>query len=68
MTQTQAQDTNLNSIEQTINYYFDGMINHNSASIKKAFSPTATMKWVEKGAYTEVNAVAALSEYLDLTI
>ena len=65
MTQTQAQDTNLSSIENTINLYLDGMINHNSASIKKAFAPTASMKWVEKGAYQEVNASAALSEYLD---
>ena len=65
MTQTQAQDTNVASIENTINHYFDGMINHNSASIKKAFTPTASMKWIEKGEYTEVNAVAALTEYLD---
>ena len=65
MTQTQGQDTNFNSIESTINHYFDGMINHNSASIKKAFTPTASMKWVEKGKYMEVNAVAALTEYLD---
>ncbi len=65
MTQTQAQDTNVNSIENTINLYFDGMINHNSASIKKAFTPTASMKWIEKGAYKEVNAVEALTEYLD---
>lgn len=65
MTQTQGQDTNFNSIESTINHYFDGMINHNSASIKKAFAPTASMKWVEKGKYMEVNAVAALTEYLD---
>lgn len=65
MTQTQAQDTNVNSIENTINHYFDGMINHNSASIKKAFTPTASMKWLEKGEYMEVNAVEALTEYLD---
>jgi len=65
MTQTHAQDTNFNSIENTINHYFDGMINHNSASIKKAFTPTASMKWVEKGEYTEVNAVSALTEYLE---
>jgi len=65
MTQTLAQDTNLSSIENTINLYFDGMINHNSASIKKAFTPTASMKWVEKGEYKEVNATAALTGYLD---
>lgn len=65
MTKTQAQDTNISSIEKTINHYFDGMINHNSASIKKAFAPTANMKWIEKGEYKEVNAIAALTEYLD---
>ena len=65
MTQTTAQDINLSSIESTINLYFDGMVNHNSASIKKAFSPTASMKWVEKGEYQEVNAADALTEYLD---
>ena len=65
MTQIQAQDTNINSIENTINYYFDGMINHNSAAIKKAFAPTASMKWIENGEYKEVNATAALTEYLD---
>lgn len=65
MTQIQAQNTNLVSIEETINHYFDGMINHNSDSIKKAFTPTASMKWVEKGEYKEVNAVSALTEYLD---
>ena len=59
MTQTIAQDINLSSIENTINLYFDGMINHNSASIKKAFAPTASMKWVEKGEYKEVNAAEA---------
>jgi len=65
MTQTIAQDINLSSIENTINLYFDGMINHNSVSIKKAFAPTASMKWVEKGEYKEVNAADALTEYLD---
>lgn len=65
MNQTQAQDTNVISIEKTINHYFDGMINHNSASIKKAFIPSASMKWIENGAYQEVNATEALSEYLN---
>ncbi len=65
MTQMQAQDTNLISIENTINHYFDGMINHNSESIKKAFTETASMKWIENGEYKEVNAIAALTEYLD---
>jgi len=65
MTQTLAQDTNLSSIENTINFYFDGMLNHNSASIKKAFTPTASMKWVEEGEFKEVNATDALTEYFN---
>lgn len=65
MTQTQAQNSNANAIEQTINHYFDAMINHNSASLQKAFIPSATMKWSDKGEYKEVNAVDALTEYLD---
>ena len=65
MTQTQAQTTDLQSIENTINHYFEGMISHNVKSIEKAFHPTAIMKWNEKGEYMEVNAVQALSEYLN---
>ena len=65
MTQTQAQNLNINSVENTINLYFDGMINHNSESIKKAFIPSASMKWIEKGEYMEVNATEALTQYLD---
>ena len=65
MTQTQAQTTDLQSIEKTINSYFDGMISHNVKSIEKAFHSTAIMKWNEKGEYMEVNAVQALSDYLN---
>jgi len=65
MIQTQAQKTNLQSIENTINLYFDGMINHNAKSIEKAFHPSASMKWNEEGKYMEVNAVKALSDYLN---
>jgi len=67
MTQTQGQNTDFQSIEKTINHYFDGMITHNAKSIEKAFHPTAIMKWNEKGEYTEVNAVQALSDYLNST-
>ena len=65
MTQAQAQNSNTTAIEQSINHYFDSMINHNSASLKKAFIPSATMKWSDKGEFKEVNAVDALTEYLD---
>lgn len=65
MVATQAQTTNLQLIEKAINHYFDGMINHNAKSIEKAFIPQASMKWNEKGKFTEVNAVEALSSYVN---
>lgn len=58
-----AQTTDLQLIEKTIDYYFDGLANHKVASLEEAFHPTATMKWVE-GEYNEVNAVEALSGYV----
>lgn len=64
MIQTQAQATDLQLIEKTINHYFDGMINHNAKSIEKAFHPTASMKWNGEK-YMEVNAVKALSDYVN---
>ncbi len=64
MIQTQAQTTDLQLIEKTISNYFDGMVNHNAESIAKAFYPTASMKWNEEK-YTEVNAVEALSDYVN---
>jgi len=64
MAQIEAQATDLELIEKTIDLYFDGMINHNAASFEKAFHPTATMKWVE-GEMGEVNAIEALSDYVN---
>ncbi|MFK7936487.1 MAG: nuclear transport factor 2 family protein [Saprospiraceae bacterium] len=63
MVQTQAQTTDLQLIETTINHYFDGLVKHQPESLKKAFIPTATMKWVEEG-YTEVNALEALTGHV----
>ncbi|SHJ09852.1 nuclear transport factor 2 family protein [Aquimarina spongiae] len=63
MTKIQAQNSDLQLIENTINYYFDGMITHNAESFEKAFHPNATMKWIDKK-YEEVNAVEALSAYV----
>ncbi len=64
MTQVQAQNNDLQLIEKTINYYLDGMTTHNAKSFEKAFHPSATMKWIDKK-YEEVNAVEALSEYVN---
>lgn len=65
MSKAQAQETNITSIEKTIHHYFDGMIKHDSTSIKKAFTPSATMKWIEDGEHIEENAISALSEYFE---
>jgi len=64
MTQAQAQNNDIQLIEKTINFYFDGMTTHNAASFEKAFHTTATMKWME-GKYEEVNAIEALSAYVN---
>ena len=64
MIQTQAQTTDVQLIETTIDHYFDGLVNHQPESLKKAFVPSASMKWVEKGVYTEVNALDALTEHV----
>ena len=64
MTQLQAQNNDLQLIEETINYYFNGMTTHNAKSFEKAFHPNATMKWIE-GKYEEVNAIDALSAYVN---
>ncbi|MDW3652770.1 MAG: nuclear transport factor 2 family protein [Bacteroidia bacterium] len=64
MIQSQAQTSDLQLIEKTINHYFDGMINHNASSIEKAFHPGASMKWMAEK-YMDVNAVEALSDYVN---
>jgi len=64
MNQIQAQSTDLQLIEKTVNYYFYGMVHHKSESLSKAFHPTATMKWTGEE-YKEVNAIEALSGYVN---
>lgn len=64
MTQIQAQNTDLQLIEETVNTYFDGMINHKAESFEQAFHPTAIMRWNGEE-YTEVNAIKALSDYVN---
>jgi hypothetical protein len=59
-TKLQAQETSLQKIETTLNYYLIGLVNDDAETLKKAFHPTATMKWVGK-AYKEVNAIEGLT-------
>lgn len=44
-------------VEQTVNYYLDGGTNNDFETLKKAFHETATMKFIGKEGYTEVNAI-----------
>jgi len=64
LTQTLSQESDYKLIEETINSYFDGMVNHNSKSFSIAFQENATMKWIGED-YTEVNAIKALSDYVN---
>jgi len=65
MSQVTAQNNDIQAIETTINHYFNGMIKHDAASFEKAFNTKASMKWVDDKGYQDVNAVAALSEYVN---
>jgi len=60
---TQTSDIQL--IEKSISHYFEGMTSHNAEALERAFHPKAIMKWIEKGEYKEVNAVQALSDYVN---
>ena len=61
-----AQQTDVQRIETTLNYYLTGLVNNDAETLTKAFHPTATMKWIGKE-YTEVNAIAGLTEGMDGT-
>ena len=52
----QAQDSDLELVAQTLNYYLEGGTNNDFATLSKAFHPTATMKFVGEE-YKEVNAL-----------
>ena len=52
----QAQVSELQLIEKTLNYYLEGGTNNDFETLKQAFHPTATMKFIGEE-YTEVNAI-----------
>ena len=52
----QAQDSEYAQVEKTLNYYLQGGTNNDFETLKKAFHPTATMKYIG-GEYKEVNAI-----------
>lgn len=65
-TKLQAQQTDLQLVETTLNYYLTGLVNNDAKTLTKAFHPTATMKWVGKN-YKEINAIEGLTEGMDGT-
>lgn len=52
-----AQGSDYKLIEQTVSYYLEGGTNNDFETLKKAFHPDATMKFVSNDGYKEVNAI-----------
>ena len=52
----QAQSSEYEQIEQTLNYYLEGGTQNDFETLQKAFHETATMKYLRDG-YQEVNAI-----------
>ncbi|MEP3208671.1 MAG: nuclear transport factor 2 family protein [Maribacter sp.] len=65
-TEMKAQQTDVQAIEKTLNYYLTGFKNNDAVTLSKAFHPTATMKWSGEN-YKEVNAIEALTKGMDGT-
>ncbi|WP_024769377.1 nuclear transport factor 2 family protein [Aquimarina macrocephali] len=56
-TLTFAQESDKALVEKTVTYYLDGGTNNDFETLKKAFHTNATMKFISKGVYKEVNAL-----------
>ena len=54
---TMAQNSDYSLVEKTVSYYLDGGTNNDYETLKKAFHKDATMKFISKGIYKEVNAL-----------
>ena len=52
-----SQDTDKHLVERTLSYYLDGGTNNDFNTLKKAFHPNASMKFISQGEYKEVNAL-----------
>ena len=52
-----AQESDYQAVATTVNYYLDGGTNNDFETLSKAFHPTATMKYIGRDGYTEVNAL-----------
>ncbi|MEM7548987.1 MAG: nuclear transport factor 2 family protein [Bacteroidota bacterium] len=56
-TATQAQEPDYALVEKTVSFYLEGGTNNNYEELRKAFHPSATMKFIKGDTYTEVNAL-----------
>ncbi|MEM9077574.1 MAG: nuclear transport factor 2 family protein [Bacteroidota bacterium] len=56
-----SQETDYQLVAQTVNYYLEGGTNNDYETLKKAFHKTATMKYITKDGYKEVNALEFFS-------
>ncbi|WP_165819353.1 nuclear transport factor 2 family protein [Flagellimonas aquimarina] len=56
-----AQKSDYQLVEQTLNYYMEGGSNKDFDTLKKAFHETATMKYITDEGYKEVNALEFFS-------
>ena len=56
-----AQESDYQLVAQTVNYYLEGGTNNDFNTLKKAFHETATMKYITKEGYKEVNALEFFS-------
>ncbi|MBG6129433.1 protease I [Aquimarina sp. EL_43] len=54
---TFAQESDKALVEKTVTYYLDGGTNNDFETLKKAFHTNATMKFISKDGYKEVNAL-----------
>ena len=56
-----AQESDYELVAKTVNYYLNGGTNNDFETLKKAFHETATMKYMTKEGYKEVNALEFFS-------
>ncbi|GAB5537465.1 MAG: hypothetical protein Rubg2KO_37140 [Rubricoccaceae bacterium] len=54
---TLAQSSDFEQVEQTVSYYLNGGTANDFELLSRAFHPTATMRWMGRDGYTDVNAV-----------
>lgn len=59
-----AQTSNYQQIEQTVSYYLDGGTANDFELLSRAFHPTATMRWIGREGYSDVNAVDYFREIM----